>query len=160
MHLGAKQTAREDRIQVEYSSAPKKAGLECLGEIAHRARQGKKTSQRRTERLARLFHTPPVPRPSNQQRFPEAQAIERHWGSRESTGDHSLNEGGRVRLSSPVHSVATQSFREHVVPEHLGPTHPEHRGKKKLHSENWERSPMDPSCSHPKCLASDMASER
>jgi hypothetical protein len=111
--------------------------------------------------LAQLFHTPPAPHPPNQQCFPWLQGIERIWGSRESSGDRSLNEGDRARSSSPAHSVATQSFREHVALEQPGLTHPERGGKKKLHSENWERSPMDPSCSHcPKCLASDMASER
>jgi hypothetical protein len=106
--------------------------------------------------LARLFHMPPVPHPPNQQCFPELQGIERSWGSWESTEGHSLNEGGRARSSSPVNSVATQSFREN-----RGPTHSEHRGKKKPHSERWERSPMDPSYSRrPKCLASDVVSER
>ena len=121
--------------------------------------------------LARLFHTPLVPHPPNQQRFPEAQGIERHWGSRESSGEHAPNAGCQPKPGSAVHSVATQLFRERVVAEHfspegLGPTNPEHGGKRKLHSGNWERSPrgrsgMDPCCSRrPKCLASDMAAER
>jgi hypothetical protein len=88
MHLGAQQTAREDRFQLEAASAQTKAELEGLEETARRAHQGKKTSQRRAEMLARPFHTPPVLRPPNQQRFPEAQAIQRIWGSRESIGKH------------------------------------------------------------------------
>jgi hypothetical protein len=97
--------------------------------------------------------------------------MERHWGSRESIGQHAPNAGCQAKPGSAVHSVATQLFREQVVAEHFspkdpGPTNPEHGGKRKLHSGNWERSPMgrsgmDPSCSrHPKCLGSDMASER
>src|SRR5580658_5248384 len=120
--------------------------------------------------LARLFHTPLVPHPPNQQRFPEAQGIERHWGSWKSIAEHAPNARCQAKPGSAVHSVATQLFRERVVAEHFspqgpGPTNPEHGGKRKLHSGNWERSPMgrsciDPSCSRrPKCLASDMASE-
>jgi hypothetical protein len=106
--------------------------------------------------LARFSRTQLVPHPPNQQRFPEAQAIERHWGSQESTRALSQKTGPQARPGPPVYSVATQSFREH-----LGPTHPEHGGKKKVHSKNWEQSPMDPSWARrPKCLASDMASER
>ena len=44
MHQGAQQTAREDRFQLEASSALTKAELERLEETARRARQGKKTS--------------------------------------------------------------------------------------------------------------------
>src|ERR1700679_1958579 len=121
--------------------------------------------------LARLFHTPLAPHPPIQQRFPEAQGIERHWGSRKSFGEHAPNAGCQAKPGSALHSVATLLFREHVVAEHFspegpGPTNPEHGGKRKLHSGNWERSPMgrsgmDPSCSRrPKCPASDMESER
>src|ERR1700691_5075351 len=109
--------------------------------------------------LSSLFHRQPVPPPPNQQRFLELQGTEWTWGSRESLGERSLNEEGRARPSSQVHSVATQWALKHVVQEQPGRTHPEPGGKKKLHSENWERSPMDPSCFRRReCLASDMAS--
>jgi hypothetical protein len=104
--------------------------------------------------LARLSHTKLVPHPPNQRRFPETQAIERHGGSRESHRAPSQKAGRQARLGPPVSSVATKSFRAH-----RGPMQPEHGGKKKPHSENGERSPMDPSCScRPKRLPSDMAS--
>jgi hypothetical protein len=117
--------------------------------------------------LSQLFHTQRVQHPLNLRRFLELLETERNWGSQESI----LALSQKAELKSAVHSSAPQTIQELVVLEYVVPEyvareslermHPEHAGRKKLHSENSERRPMDPFCFRcQNCLASEMPSAK